>query len=83
MSRSRNLDRMTRYQWFESGFLQRRVVQTIGSSAVIVPHHPRRSGGVRRITARYDRSTFLGNWRPWRRRDLALDRWCDGRPDEG
>jgi hypothetical protein len=24
MSRSRNLDRMTRYQWFESGFLQRR-----------------------------------------------------------
>ena len=25
MSRSRNLDRMTRYQWFESGFLQRRV----------------------------------------------------------
>jgi len=23
MSRSRNLDRMTRYQWFESGFLQR------------------------------------------------------------
>jgi hypothetical protein len=25
MSRSRILDRMTRYQWFESGFLQRRV----------------------------------------------------------
>jgi len=25
MSRSRNLDRMMRYQWFESGFLQRRV----------------------------------------------------------
>jgi hypothetical protein len=32
MSRSRNLDRMTGYQWFESRFLQRRVVQTIGSS---------------------------------------------------
>jgi hypothetical protein len=28
MSRSRNLDRMTRYQWFESRFLQRRVTQT-------------------------------------------------------
>src|SRR5262252_976175 len=27
MSRSRNLDRVTRYQWFESGFLQRGVVQ--------------------------------------------------------
>jgi len=25
MSRSRNLDRMTRYQWFESGFLQQTV----------------------------------------------------------
>ena len=25
MSRSRNLDCMTRYQWFESGFLQQRV----------------------------------------------------------
>src|ERR1700747_52095 len=25
-----NLDRITRYQWFESGFLQRRVVQTSG-----------------------------------------------------
>jgi hypothetical protein len=25
MSRSRNLDRMTRYQWFESGFLQQGV----------------------------------------------------------
>jgi len=25
MSRSRNLDRVTWYQWFESGFLQRRV----------------------------------------------------------
>ena len=32
MSRSRNLDRMTRYQWFESGFLQRGVMQTIGSA---------------------------------------------------
>ena len=31
MSRSRNLDRVTRYEWFESGFLQRRVGQTIGS----------------------------------------------------
>ena len=28
MSRSRNLDRMTRYQSFESGFLQRRVERT-------------------------------------------------------
>ena len=27
MSRSRNLDRMTRYQWFESGFLQGRVCE--------------------------------------------------------
>jgi hypothetical protein len=34
MSRSRNLDRVTRYQWFESGFLQRRVMQTIGSCAL-------------------------------------------------
>ena len=25
MSRSRNLDRVTRYQWFESGFLQQTV----------------------------------------------------------
>ena len=32
MGRPRNLDRVTRYQWFESGFLQRRVVQTIGSA---------------------------------------------------
>ena len=28
MKRSRNLGRVTRYRWFESGFLQRRVEQT-------------------------------------------------------
>jgi len=30
MSRSQNLDRMTRYQWFESGSLQRRVRCELG-----------------------------------------------------
>jgi hypothetical protein len=32
MRRFRNLDRMTRYQWFEADFLQQGVIQTIGSA---------------------------------------------------
>jgi len=61
MSRSRNLDRMTRYQWFESGFLQRRLVQTIGSSAVILSLH--RAAALRRLRMNYSKRNRVTGFR--------------------
>ena len=57
MSRSRILDRMTRYQWFESGFLQRGVID-----------EPCRRGGMRWRRGRLAPAKAIDRPRRWRKR---------------